>query len=155
MTFTWIGDLSTDLDKVRANLGDTDSTDQLLQDEQINGVLAVITDINMASAALADQIAATYARKVDVGHLSARKSASQLFRHYGELANRLRALGPGDVVGGSSSRAGGIRITGTKESDFTSTDSSTYTKGPFQVGRDNHPGGYSPNRDGNTYEDEC
>ena len=142
MTFTFIGDLSTDLDKVRANIGDTVSTAEKFSDEWINGMLAVISDVNTASAALCDQLAARYAGKVDVGGNGANKAQSQLFDHYTKLANRIRTLGPGDVIGGTSQRLGGLTVTGTKEAEFedVATDD-TYARGPFAVGQHAYPGG--------------
>jgi len=141
-------DISTDLARVRMNIGDTDSANPLLTDEQINAILASNTDVNMASAAACDQIAASFARKVDVGALSGNWTASQLFDHYTKMADRLRRLGPGDVPGGSGNRGGGIVVTGTLESDYddAATDT-TYAKGPFRLGQDRRQGGYHPNRD--------
>lgn len=39
MAFTWVGDLSTDLDLVRFHIGDTDENGAWLQDETINALL--------------------------------------------------------------------------------------------------------------------
>lgn len=40
MTFTWVGDLATDLDKVRFHIGDTDEDGAWLADETINALIA-------------------------------------------------------------------------------------------------------------------
>jgi len=39
MAFTWVGDLSTDLDKVRFYIGDTDSSGYYLEDATITALL--------------------------------------------------------------------------------------------------------------------
>ena len=148
MTWTFVDTLLTDRDKIRANIGDTDSGDEQFSDEHLAAVLAIVADVNMASAALCDQLAAKYARKVDVGSLSARKAAGQLIDHYHKTADRLRRLGTGDVVGGAGLRKGGIVVTGVLESEYTTAASdTTYAKGPFRLGQDSIAGGYTPSAD--------
>jgi hypothetical protein len=144
-------DLSTDLAKVRTYLGDVDSDDPIFSDEVINAYLGMQPNLVMATAALCDAAAAKFARKVDVGALSASRSASQLFDHYTRLADRLRKLGAAALPGGSGPGVGGIRVTGVLEQDIEDarTDD-TYTNGPFSIGMDNHPGGFSV-----TDDDDC
>lgn len=92
MTFTYAStDLSTDLAKIRRALGDVDSSEALLSDEEINSASSQTGSIQDAAALSAEWIAATFARKADksVGPLSI--SLSQKYDHYMDLAARLRA----------------------------------------------------------------
>lgn len=154
MTFTYSSlDLSTDLAKVRRYLGDVVSTDAIFTDEEINATLAIQADLVQATASLADQAAASFARKVDVGSLSARKAASQLFDHYLRLADKYRALGPGDVPGGTGNNAGGLLIGGATQAEIDAErDDDTYTKSNFAVGMDdNHGSGANDDDDDGRY----
>ena len=77
-------------DWVRWRIGDTDRTDQLLTNEEIDAAIATEGNRYLAAALSADSIAAKFARKVDqrVGPLAI--SASQKAEAYRKLAKRLR-----------------------------------------------------------------
>ena len=93
MTFTWDDtDLSTDLAKLRSRLGDTDSTDQLLTDEQIASLLTLSGD-SLAIAAVkgCQTILAKLARKVDRSGNRWSTTRSQMFQHYKDLLIELTA----------------------------------------------------------------
>lgn len=98
MTWTYDGDPNGDRkDQVRLLVGDTDTEDQLVQDEEIEFVLTQYVPVDgkpawLAGAHTADMIAARFARKADrsVGPLSI--SAKQQRDHYRELAADLRML---------------------------------------------------------------
>lgn len=63
MTWTYSGDPSaSDRDQVRFLIGDTDSTDKQLQDEEIAYLLAQYPDARQAAAQAAWAVAAKYAR---------------------------------------------------------------------------------------------
>lgn len=49
------------LNFVRLMVGDTDTSDQQISDEEINAFLAIETDVWCAAAAVADSISAKYA----------------------------------------------------------------------------------------------
>lgn len=108
MTWTYSGDPDVDRkDEVRWMVGDTTDTDPLVQDEEINFVLAQYPPANgkpawLAAARTADSIAAKFARKANrsIGNLSIQ--AKQQRDHYRELASDLRALeaSNGKQVGG-------------------------------------------------------
>lgn len=91
MTWSYSNTQSSDKDKVRFLVGDTDTADQLVQDEEINVVLARKADIYNAAAEVCRTIAAKFARRVDkkVGHLSL--SASQKAKAYLELAEKFES----------------------------------------------------------------
>jgi len=94
MTWSYDPSLPTDKDKVRFRTGDTDETDQLLQDEEINYLLSETTNVLLAASRAAKAIAAKFARQADksVGSLSI--SLSQKAQAYMALAADLekRAL---------------------------------------------------------------
>lgn len=62
MPATYDEQLSSDRDRVRAMLGDTDTTNALLSNEHIAAVLAAEGGVHGAVAFLANELVATYAR---------------------------------------------------------------------------------------------
>lgn len=80
-----------DTDTLRLLLGDTDTSDELYTDAQLQSFLDLYGSVNAAAAAAADGLAARFARQVDkqVGDL--RLAAGQKFTHYQALAKRLRS----------------------------------------------------------------
>lgn len=99
------------LNSVRLLLGDTNTTDQQLQDQEILFSLSQSNNnIYYAAAWSAKNIASTYARKVTTsidGALSA--NYSDLMTHYSKLSETLEYQGKksGAVIG---VRAGGIKV---------------------------------------------
>jgi hypothetical protein len=114
MTFTYdVDDLGTTTASGRRNavrflVGDTDSTDAQVFDDEISFALAQSSDnIYNASAYVCRTIAAKYARRVDTdlsGALSA--SYSDLYAHYISLADSLEA--EAKKQNGLAIKAGGI-----------------------------------------------
>lgn len=110
-------DLDTDtasgrLNSVRLLVGDTNTTDQQLQDEEINFSLSQ-TNNNVYSAAsfCAGLIASSYSRKVTTeldGQLMA--EYSDLSKQYRSLARDLKEKGKSFGNGGLGILAGGIRV---------------------------------------------
>jgi hypothetical protein len=94
MTWTYSGDPSTgNKDAVRFQIGDTDTNEQLLQDEEINYVLANEGGSVLQAAHFAVQgIVAKLAKKVDVTDKSSAMAIrrSQKFDQYRELLASLR-----------------------------------------------------------------
>lgn len=100
MTWTYSGDPSdSDKDAVRFTVGDTDTTDQLVTDEEIAYLLVVHGAVGMASVGAARAIAAKYSRKADqsrsVGDLSLSQQYSQQATSYHHLADHLLAIASG------------------------------------------------------------
>lgn len=104
MTFTYtLADLeSSSMMQIRLMIGDNDSTDQLLQDEEINWLLSRQPVMTYAAADCADLIAAKFARQVTTTNGAMRVTASQRQLQYADLAKRLRSNGAGDTPGGPS-----------------------------------------------------
>jgi hypothetical protein len=88
--------------QVRLLVGDTMSTDQQLQDEEIYFILGYQTTTNYAAADCADLISAKYARQINTENSLLRVSAAARHKHYADLAVRLRKNGPGVVPGGEN-----------------------------------------------------
>ena len=88
MSFTYNIAVSTDIDKVRFNIGDTNSSDYQLEDEEITYLLT-LGSVTHASIQACYMIAARYASKVDEGLSDHSKTYSQLQTHYTQLARRL------------------------------------------------------------------
>lgn len=87
MTFTYDeADISTDLAKVRTILGDTDSADPLLSDEQINYYLSVQANVFAASSMAAQAIQAKYSRLADTSVESVSVKYSQKAAAYAKLS---------------------------------------------------------------------
>lgn len=120
--WTYDGDPMGDRkDEVRFLVGDTDTTEQLVTDEEVNFVLSQYPPVTgkpawLASAHVADGIAARFARRADrsVGPLSI--SAKQQRDHYVELAASLRVLyatnGLSSVAGMGAVKAASPRLGG-------------------------------------------
>lgn len=95
MTFNYSADpSSSDLDEVRFWLQDTDSTDPLLQDEELQFLLDTwdhIADSNLFTAAVAAEIiAARFAREVNISADGVSANVSELQQKYNDLAASLR-----------------------------------------------------------------
>ena len=97
------------LDAVRFLIGDTNTNDQQVQDEEIAFALDQNgSNIYATAAWVAKGIAAKFARLVDVeldGQLS--ESYSQLQKHYGDLASELDYQAK-SISGGLGFAAGGL-----------------------------------------------
>lgn len=80
------------LNVVRLLVGDTDTNDQQVQDEEIVFALAQTSDNTYYAAAfIASNIAAKYARKVNVELDGAlRGEYGELYKHYQKLSGQLR-----------------------------------------------------------------
>ena len=119
MTWTYSGDPSANnRDAVRFAVGDTDTADQQLSDEEIAYLLIDAGGVKSAAIAAIRSLIAKFARAVDksVGDLSV--SYSQRLEHYKTLEKTLRAdLG----IRRATPYAGGISIAD-KTTDKLDTD---------------------------------
>lgn len=136
MTWTFDGTLATAKDRVRSKLGDVDTTDQLVSDEAIAYYLGACSSVeHLAAAYLADDIAAKFARQVNTSNLSLSVSAADRFRHYTELAVRLRSQG--NVLGAV---LGGIYVGGIDKTEVQGLEDDTSAVQPrFGLGQDSNP----------------
>lgn len=91
MTWTYDStDLSTDLAKVRLDIGDTNTYDQGLTDEEINRYLNVY-DLAGATLRAAQALYAKWVRDVDRSNLGMSASRSQKLQHLRDLIDYLKA----------------------------------------------------------------
>lgn len=96
---------SSDRSQVRLRIGDTSEDAALLQDEEIDALLAMGGGMLRAAELAARTLGARYARRVDrtVGKLSIKYS--EIGRHYFDLADAIKAEGQltaGAYAGGIS-----------------------------------------------------
>jgi len=90
--------------QVRFEIGDTDTTDQLLQDSEILYAASVENGIMGAAAKCCEALARKFARLADHNLGPAGVKASQQFDHYNGLAKELR----GNIIAFNAPTAGGI-----------------------------------------------
>jgi hypothetical protein len=135
MTWTYDStDLSTDLAKVRLHVGDTNTNDQLLTDEEINYALSLETAILLASARCCDFIVSKLARDIDRSNIGMNAQRSQKIQHYMDLAVRLR-----QEYSTSSDGLGEVFVGGVSDANNqTLADDSDYRQAVFQRDQDTH-----------------
>lgn len=139
MSFTY--DPSTPLGQVRLYIGDTVSTNAVLTDADINGLLAVYTSPISTAVALCYALAGKYSRAVSFSVEGLSISNSQKSDHYLNLAKELRYLvgsdGGADPAGlGGVGAIGDAFVGGTSQGEMTSVDEDTdRTESAFEVGK--------------------
>lgn len=137
MTWTYSNPTASDKDAVRFLVGDTDTSDQLVTDEEIAFFVDEFpSSVYHAAAEVAETIAAQFAREVSHSGDGLNYSAEQLQTNYAELATRLRKQakrrfrsGAGPYVGGISWRE---RETADNDDDLITTS--------FRSHMHDHPG---------------
>lgn len=104
MTWTYNGDpSSSDMDMVRFIIGDTDTTDQLVTDEEIQALLTIQSNVYRVSAKIARSLAAKYARYVSgtLGDLSASENqATVQFKQVADWCDRQANKQVSPYIGG-------------------------------------------------------
>ena len=92
MAFTYDASLlsSSELYQVRLKIGDTNSADAKLQDEEINYAISITTSVLAAAIKCCNLIVAKYAGDPDYSLGPHSVKASQRTKHYKELAAQLR-----------------------------------------------------------------
>jgi hypothetical protein len=126
-------------DAVRLTLGDTDTNDQQLSDEEITYFLsqagdgATIDCVRNASLSGAKALRSKYARQVDTTHGKLSVGASKRFEHYAALVRELES----DMTRLAEVFAGGLSIA---EKQDDAGDSDLVQPG-FEVGMDDHDAG--------------
>ena len=139
MTWSYSGDPSaSSLDEVRFLVGDTDSTEQLVQNEEIAYAINAEITIGLAAVRVLRALAGKYARKADKAVGDLRISYSQLQKSFMDLADKLEENELSPVVGTvlkPSPYAGGISVSD-KESVEDNTDR---TEPSFKRGMNDNP----------------
>lgn len=122
MTWTYSGNPSdSDKDAVRFLVGDKDSTDQQISDEEITFLMTQKSNVYAAAALAAGCIAAKYARDVGSSIESVRVFSADRYKHYKDLENEL----DNKSKGATSDGYGLPVVTGISESDIRSVEQDT------------------------------
>jgi len=94
MAFTWTGNpAASTIEKIRWEIGDTDSTNAKFTDAEINYALDEEHSVYAASARLCEQLATKYASDVDRSLGPLRVNLSQKVEFYNKRAKELRKHG--------------------------------------------------------------
>lgn len=142
MTWTYTADGVAAKDRVRDLIGDVDTTDQQLQNEQLTALLSGESSEYMAAARAASILAAKYARQVDKSVGPFRLSLSQKAAGYRDLAKYLTEASASRIASSPYAipSAGGVslaeKVTHTADTDINQPD--------FKRGMHDHPGAPSP-----------
>lgn len=124
MSWTYLGDPSaSQTAQVRFLIGDTDTTDQQLQDAEIAWLLTQSPNTYRAAAAACDGLSAKYARKADIGSGPFKGSFSQRAKAYATLATRLRKT--------AARRGASVYVGGISRSDKTNHESDADRVSPY------------------------
>ncbi|MDP3937551.1 MAG: hypothetical protein Q8R92_05370 [Deltaproteobacteria bacterium] len=90
MSFTYDGTLGTDFEKVRLEIGDTDSAAELFSDTEIEHKIDDSANLVVAAATLCDILARRFARAYDFETDGQSFKRSQMSKQYAQLARDLR-----------------------------------------------------------------
>jgi hypothetical protein len=127
MAFTYVDPTSGTRDEIRFLIQDTDSTDQHLQDAEINYLYTKWGNVYAAAAYAAEAIAAQYAHKTNysrsIGDLSISESYATSATEFRELAKSLKAqeldlFPPSVKVNASAIIATADKLVTTYKTDF-------------------------------------
>ena len=131
MAFTYSTSLTTNRDKVRFRIGDTDSNRALLSDEEIDAVLSSKPAVLPSAIECVEAILAKIARDIDRNAAGITSSRSQAFNHYNDLLRKLRMemLTESEMFVGGLSKA--TRDSFNQDDDFI--------KPNFQIGDFDNP----------------
>lgn len=129
MSWTYTSPGASSKDKVRFLVGDTDTTEQLVTDEEINDTLADHPNPNRCAAEICLNIAAKFARKADTTNAGLSVSGSQRAIAYERLAAKLRRKAA--LSGGTSVWSGNRSVS---EAETANEDESV-NQPAFKVGQ--------------------
>ena len=106
MGWTYDSSLTTDKDKARFYIGDTDQEDPLLSDEEIDALIELEGSPLKATITALEHLAAKFSRQADTNNTGLAVSASQRAKAFAERAQELRKRLPqhqlaGMFVGGA------------------------------------------------------
>ena len=108
MTWSYSDSLSTDRDRLRFRIGDTDTNEQLCSNELLDALLTARADPILAAIDAVEGILAQFARDIDRTALGLGGARSQKSQFYRDLLKELRAQaarGSTDVFFGGASIA--------------------------------------------------
>ena len=126
MTWTFSDSLTTDRDKVRLKIGDTDTQDQLLSDETLDALLAVRNDVVLCAIDACRAILSKLARDIDRSAAGMSGSRSQKTTHYKDVLATLVKESSGET----RMKVGGV----SRSENETILDNSDFEKPSFTIG---------------------
>lgn len=136
MVWSYSSPDASDTDAVRFLIGDTNTTQQQLSNEEIAYILTIQSNVIRAAAFAAKTIAAKYSREVGSSIESVRVFAADKFKHYMELANSLLA----EAASSTSDGLGLPLIGGISISEIASVEEDTdRVKSAFKKGMWSNP----------------
>lgn len=131
MTWSYSASSTTTRNRIRRLIGDADTNDQKLTDEEIDDFATLFGGLFFAAASCADAVAGKYASKEDRSVGDLRLSSSQKAKAFSALATRLRVQGVGTDA---TPYAGGLSI---DDKDAVEEDSDrvqpAFTREQFRV----------------------
>ena len=129
MSWSYNTALQSARDQVRFWCGDTNSSNQLVSNEEIEFVLRSVTNVKLAAADILDRLSVQYASMVDTQVGDLRKSYGKISDNFASRAKALRRqVPPTPYAGGvSASRVG----SNAEDSDIVAP--------PFRIGMMDHP----------------
>jgi len=134
MSWSFNESLTTDRDKVRLRIGDTDTNDQILSNETIDALLTEHgSDVMLATISCVRAIIAKYARNMTRGAVGMTADMSVFVAHYQELLS--------DLIKQNRGNSGVRYKSAFSESRKETIESDDDYIRPFAaVGRDDYPG---------------
>lgn len=136
MTATYSTSLTTDIDKVRFLIGDTDVSNAVVSNEEITGLVTLMGSVYLAAAQAADGLAGKYSRSVSFAVEGLRIENTQKYEHYRGLAQTLRAQASLASGGLGTPFVGGV----SKSAMDTVDDDPDREPSRFKVGQMDFPG---------------
>ena len=98
MAFTYTEGSTTTLDRLRLEIGDTDSTRALFSDAELNDIIAVETSVLPSAARACEILAVRFARDYDFTADGSTFRKGGISKMYSDMAHRLRARARGTTV---------------------------------------------------------
>lgn len=126
MSWSFDDSLSTDRDRIRLRIGDTDTNDQLLSNETVDALLLTRTSVILAAIDCVQAIIAKLAREIDRSNIGMSGSRSQKTTHFHSVLRELQKEAQMDT---------GMKVGGISRDDRnTIEDDSDFIKPSFTVG---------------------
>lgn len=142
MTFSYSPSLTTNADKVRLLIGDTNGDDILLQNEEINYFLGLNPNPTKAAVLAARAVASKFSRLADTTIETVSVRYSQKAKQYLDLASSLEMQASSAISGGMS----GPSATGISNSAIeTARDDTDRPTPDIEKGMFNNPPETDPN----------
>jgi len=136
-SYSW-NPASSERDTVRFLVGDTDTNDQKVANEEITYALSVWSTVELAAALVLYSLAAKFSSSVSTSFGGVSTSCSDVAKAYAERASALDPMGLVTSRGSHVLPSFGGRSVGEKESLNSDTDA---VQPSFYRGMDDYPGG--------------